>query len=274
MFDYASLGIGRECVTDLIRMATDEALDNAPSESPEVWGPIHARRALAELRAEVAIGPLLGLLPRIDGEMDTWISEDLPRVLAAIGPAAIRPAADFLADDTRGEWSRILAASVLSEIAMVWPDWRDTCVDELVTQLTRFDNLPVTVNSHIISSLLDLHAVEAAPIIEQAFAAGRVDEVVQGDWEDVQIELGLKTSRDHPRKPNDFTRMGDRLQEGMGLKLDENGRALPLDPPQPGTTRSTPLVLPPGEQVFAPDKVGRNDPCPCGSGKKFKKCCG
>jgi uncharacterized protein YecA (UPF0149 family) len=21
-------------------------------------------------------------------------------------------------------------------------------------------------------------------------------------------------------------------------------------------------------------RVGRNDPCPCGSGKKFKKCCG
>lgn len=23
-----------------------------------------------------------------------------------------------------------------------------------------------------------------------------------------------------------------------------------------------------------PTKIGRNDPCPCGSGKKFKKCCG
>jgi hypothetical protein len=22
------------------------------------------------------------------------------------------------------------------------------------------------------------------------------------------------------------------------------------------------------------EKIGRNDPCPCGSGKKFKKCCG
>ena len=22
------------------------------------------------------------------------------------------------------------------------------------------------------------------------------------------------------------------------------------------------------------NKVGRNDPCPCGSGKKYKKCCG
>ena len=29
--------------------------------------------------------------------------------------------------------------------------------------------------------------------------------------------------------------------------------------------------------VFTPTsdrKVGRNDPCPCGSGKKFKHCCG
>jgi len=27
-------------------------------------------------------------------------------------------------------------------------------------------------------------------------------------------------------------------------------------------------------RVNASPKVGRNDPCPCGSGKKFKKCCG
>lgn len=26
--------------------------------------------------------------------------------------------------------------------------------------------------------------------------------------------------------------------------------------------------------VRAQPKVGRNDPCPCGSGNKFKKCCG
>jgi preprotein translocase subunit SecA len=28
------------------------------------------------------------------------------------------------------------------------------------------------------------------------------------------------------------------------------------------------------QPVRAGKKVGRNDPCPCGSGKKFKKCCG
>jgi preprotein translocase subunit SecA len=26
--------------------------------------------------------------------------------------------------------------------------------------------------------------------------------------------------------------------------------------------------------VRAGPKVGRNDPCPCGSGKKYKQCCG
>ena len=25
--------------------------------------------------------------------------------------------------------------------------------------------------------------------------------------------------------------------------------------------------------ALPPGKVGRNDPCPCGSGKKYKKCC-
>ncbi|NOS79959.1 MAG: hypothetical protein HOP32_00080, partial [Nitrospira sp.] len=41
------------------------------------------------------------------------------------------------------------------------------------------------------------------------------------------------------------------------------------------------LILNRGEEPLAPqtvqhsdDKVGRNDPCPCGSGKKYKKCHG
>jgi uncharacterized protein len=36
------------------------------------------------------------------------------------------------------------------------------------------------------------------------------------------------------------------------------------------------VFRPPPSSPFAPppNKVGRNDPCPCGSGKKYKKCCG
>ena len=31
---------------------------------------------------------------------------------------------------------------------------------------------------------------------------------------------------------------------------------------------------PPVEPIQAEQKPERNDPCPCGSGKKYKKCCG
>jgi preprotein translocase subunit SecA len=36
-------------------------------------------------------------------------------------------------------------------------------------------------------------------------------------------------------------------------------------PQGPGSKRET---------VTTDRKVGRNDPCPCGSGKKYKRCCG
>ena len=35
---------------------------------------------------------------------------------------------------------------------------------------------------------------------------------------------------------------------------------------------SEPYVAP--QPYIAPPKIGRNEPCPCGSGKKYKKCCG
>lgn len=33
-------------------------------------------------------------------------------------------------------------------------------------------------------------------------------------------------------------------------------------------------ILGPRQRRLEAPKVGRNDPCPCGSGKKYKKCCG
>ena len=36
---------------------------------------------------------------------------------------------------------------------------------------------------------------------------------------------------------------------------------------------SVPIMINANKQICA-EKIGRNDPCPCGSGKKYKKCCG
>ena len=33
------------------------------------------------------------------------------------------------------------------------------------------------------------------------------------------------------------------------------------------------MAIPPTGKQLARGRVGRNEPCPCGSGKKFKNCC-
>ena len=55
------------------------------------------------------------------------------------------------------------------------------------------------LNTFILNALLDLTAVESAALIEQAFAANIVDESVVGDWEDMQIALGLLDERLTPQ---------------------------------------------------------------------------
>jgi len=48
--------------------------------------------------------------------------------------------------------------------------------------------------------------------------------------------------------------------------------------PQAQNNAERPVSKKPNKRVAAPmrvpDKIGRNDPCPCGSGKKFKQCHG
>ena len=44
--------------------------------------------------------------------------------------------------------------------------------------------------------------------------------------------------------------------------------------PEAGGTTNTPDPAARRPQQREEPKVGRNDPCPCGSGQKYKKCCG
>lgn len=199
--DYLELGIGPEHIPDLIRMALDEELHRTGSYSLEVWAPIHAWRALAQLRAEAAVEPLTRLLVRISEFGDDWVGEELPKVFGMIGPTAVPVLARYLADPSHDLRARIAAANSFEEIGNRHPDARAECVTALAKQLEQFAELDPTLNAFIISFLLDLKAVEAVPVMERAFAAGRVDISIQGDWEDVQIRLGLLHERQTP-KPN------------------------------------------------------------------------
>jgi hypothetical protein len=190
--DYRRFGLGPQDVPELIRMATDPALNSADGGSREVWAPLHAWRALGQLRAAEAVEPLLALFVRLRKELDgdDWANEELPEVFGLIGPAALPALERFLQEHGSWESGGWAAADGIAKIAAHHAEARAECVAALARVLEEANNDPV-VNGAIIGNLLDLKAVETAPAIEKAFAAGRVDESIAGGWDRAQWELGL-----------------------------------------------------------------------------------
>ncbi len=253
--DYTELEIGPEHIPDLIRLALDDELALAPANSDRVWAGLHAWRALAQLRAEEAARPLTRLLRYIDEHDDQWVLEELPEVFGRIGPPALAILAEYLADQTHPLYARIAAARGIQEIGSRHPQVRDDTVAALVTVLEHFIEHDPALNASLISFLVDLDAVETAPLMELAFAADCVDLIVMGDWQDVQMELGLIEERE-ARRPN----------------LWEDWLARMRSADQSGDQPADQLVDQKERARDRLQRIGRNDPCWCGSDRKYKHC--
>jgi hypothetical protein len=208
--DYLGMGFTGEHVPELVRMATDAELVEGDAEAAPTYGGIHAWRTLGLLRAEAAAEPLLGLLETDDD----WALDEIPAVLGMIGPAALEPLRGALARWSLSlvPWTAGAAAHGLAAIAKGYPETREAAVTALARQLRWWARQSPRLNAMLIQELVELNAVEAAPVIEEAFAADAVDTRWAGDdWEDVQVALGLLPARITPREPHEpALRLGPR----------------------------------------------------------------
>ena len=136
--DYSLHGITAEHVPGLVHMVLDEGLHEGSPTGNAVFGPVHAWRALGQLRAREAIVPLLSLLCRVDEENDDWVGEDVPNVLGEIGPVGIGVAMVYAMETTHGLYARAAALRALKEIGEQHPESRGECVERLCEQLGRF----------------------------------------------------------------------------------------------------------------------------------------
>jgi hypothetical protein len=200
--DYRALGLGDEHVPALLALIDDPRLSwDAWSEDDDDtphWAPRHAWRALGQLGAAAAAEPLVNVLLR--SEDDDGTSSDIPVALAMMGPAALRPVRDALPGAARRPqpWVAGDLGEALVKIAGAHPELREQVVETLTRQLRVWPNQGEEMNGFLVADLLDLRAVEAAPVMREAFEAGAVDESVAGDWEDVQVALGLLAQRTTP----------------------------------------------------------------------------
>lgn len=155
-----------------------------------MWAPLHAWRALGQLKAVVAVEPLLAQLAVAETNDDDWGMEEIPQVIGLIGPAAIGSTACFLADPTKSLYARSAAGSALVAIAKRAREHNDECVDPMVQQIARDSGKESTLNGLLIGTLLDLDASSSAGFIEQAYAENRVDTTVTR-WNDVAEALNV-----------------------------------------------------------------------------------
>jgi hypothetical protein len=189
--DYTKLGIGPQHIPTLIRLALDRKLAEHQPDDPVVWAQLHAWRALGQFRAAEAVRPLLQVLTFAAEQHNDWGLDELPIVFAMIGPAAIPDLSTYLANEEKPLFARMAVVRALEQMAEDDPESQDACVEPLIRLLDGSARNDPGLNGFAISSLVDLDVVEAAPLIEKAFASGHVEEAIRGDWPSVRYELGL-----------------------------------------------------------------------------------
>jgi hypothetical protein len=199
---YLTLGITLQHLPELSRTAIDRLLIDSVEED-KFFAVIHAWRTLAVLETPEVIAPLIQVFERLRQDEDywDWFGTELPDAFGYIGLGAMPELARVLADTKYNATVRQNVTEAIAKIYKQHPETRAECIAVLMAQLERFTKNDPELNAHLVMFLaIDLKAVEAAPLIEQAYAVGRVNEDFIGDWEDAQVRLGLKEKRDRPAR--------------------------------------------------------------------------
>ena len=241
---------------------------------------------LAAARDQRLFAPLVQLLRRSSAEVDKLLGDahtmTLPSILVSCFDgnaddlcALIRnPAVD---EFTRDSLFRALAF-------LTWEGRIDPAATrDFIEQFGRDRPVPdddfAWLSWSQVIELLGWH--DLAPAVEQAYADGRIP----------SEHSDLKHFRDGLAEalaaaPDDTRRFA---QEGVGYLIDpvdelkafnfapvaNNPMTEAMDDNTHLASSRMDLAGSPGVPAHNPMRhVGRNDPCPCGSGKKYKKCCG
>jgi hypothetical protein len=130
----------------------------------------------------------------------------------------------------------------------------------------------------LICVLVSFAPEEALADIEEAFRLGLVDEDLVGLG---TVESSIAEGEERVRKELEWcseTGIDDTIEELRHWAAFAEKPAPRPAPPPPTPRPHFAAPREPAEPVAAPvssgvPRAGRNDPCPCGSGKKFKKCC-
>jgi len=205
--DYpAELGLTAEHVPQLIAIAQSWKSEEAWSDDEQDvarWAPVHAWRALGQLRAAQAVAPLVEMLNVLEEEGDDWSLDEFPHVFGLIGEDAFEALDRFLRDDANTVYARVCAITGLERIAALHPEMRARCVAALHEALEGYRDQDPSLNAFLVDHLVELGAADSAELMERAYADDQVNESIVGAWGEVRGKLGVEGTGLAPDGPRD-----------------------------------------------------------------------
>ena len=251
-------------------------------DDPRWYRMIHAGLLLLHFRDEDAL-PLFvreyrqSTLDSFNG----WFENKL----RLYGPRAVAPLTDLLHDEEAGVWGRTEAAGELSHIGWAHPETREEMLAALraVLPLLGDDGTPF-IPDNLDTDLHHLWTTVAYQLArhQDEDSRAQIEALFTRDWIDTMYfgDVGeyhrlLEGARDNRFSTTSFDVIEDyedRYERGArdrraAQQRQQERRERIRDDQTAGHHEGGTYVR------DAPD-VGRNDPCPCGSGVKYKYCCG
>ena len=246
--------------------------------------PLHAVKLLGMLADPRALPHLVDALILACKVGDYLIVEDLPTVFGRIGPPAIPLLEEFIhahKGDNEFWYPRSTAADGLLGIALHHPHEQErilTFLHELFSEEDDEEFLGFAAKS-----LLNFSDPSSIPVLEKAFDRGIIDDyiIMRDDLLKKRVKpLGMynndllhfydpeQVAERQVRREIEYEKEYEKERHAaQKLEQREKSIAIELKRLEIANTLNERNVLP------LTRKVGRNEPCPCGSGKKFKKCC-
>ena len=123
------------------------------------------------------------------------------------------------------------------------------------------------------AAIAALRAQEAEQEVQADLAGAAVLETQEEEYEVPVIERTYEEIEDKPEEDvsaadDDESYTDEDIRKAAGKLMEREQVAKPTSTNMDSTSEGI------NKTVRGVKKIGRNDPCPCGSGKKYKKCCG
>jgi hypothetical protein len=251
----------------------------ADSEHPSLFLIFHL---LGEWRERSAYRPLANLLRRadVDDVLGQAITETAHSVMAAVFDGDPQPLYDVILDQSADEFARAAMFDTLVTVVGEGQLPRAEAARFLVgcfTEIRPVERCYVWSGWQDAVALLGLE--ELRPLVKQVFDRGSIDPM----WLSYQeFEEDLAYAIAHPEAPRTYAQdrfplFGDTvevLSKWYGFSEAYFAKERRFARESEREQHLTYAIEDPMSPFINPSRnVGRNDPCPCGSGKKYKKCC-